>query len=96
MVDLPELALDSELSTRRMIMPGRLSDGSIAGKHLSGADQHSCRATLWGSNLGQTIWRTAGVRFATSRTSCGDTNGSTLHVAKQVRGILTPELQAST
>ena len=35
--------------------------------------------------------RTAGRTFCDPRTSCGDTNGSTLHVAKHVRGIQNPQ-----
>ena len=41
--------------------------------------------------LGQPAGAYAGRPFCDPRTSCGDTNGSTLHVAKQVRGIQNPQ-----
>ncbi len=46
-----------------------------------------CRA----NPLGQPARARAGRTFCDPRTSCGDTNGSTLHVAKQVRGIQNPQ-----
>ena len=68
-------------------MLGRLSDSQIAGKHPSGADRRACRA----NPLGQPSGARAGRTFCDPRNSCGDTNGSTLHVAKQVRGIQNPQ-----
>ena len=68
-------------------MPGRLSDSQIAGKHPSGVDRWACRANPLGHPAGAHAGRT----FCDPRTSCGDTNGSTLHVAKQVRGIQNPQ-----
>ena len=68
-------------------MPGRLSDSQIAGKHPSVIDRRACRA----NPLGQPAGARAGRTFCDPRTSCGDTNGSTLHVAKQVRGIQNPQ-----
>ena len=46
-----------------------------------------CRA----NPLGQPAGVRAGRTFCDPRTSCGDTNGSTLHVAKQVRRIQNPQ-----
>ena len=53
---------------------------------------------LWGgpsglprNPLGHPARAHAGSTFCNPRTSCGDTNGSTLHVAKQVRGIQNPQ-----
>ena len=40
--------------------------------------------------LGQLAGAHAGRTFCDPRTGCGDTNGSTLDVAKQVRGIQNP------
>ena len=68
-------------------LPGRLSDSQIAGKRPSGVDRRSCRAYPLGHPAGARAGRT----FCNPRTSCGDTNGSTLHVAKQVRGIQNPQ-----
>ena len=72
-------------------MPGRLSDSQIAEKHPSGVDRRACRANPLGHPAGAHAGRTAGRTFCDPRTSCGDTNGSTLHVAKQVRGIQNPQ-----
>ena len=46
-----------------------------------------CRA----NSLGHPAGTHAGRKFCNPRTSCGDTNGSTLHVAKQVCGIQNPQ-----
>ena len=52
-----------------------------------GSTDGLCRA----NPLGQPAGARAGRTFCDPRTSCGDTNGSTLHVAKQVRGIQNPQ-----
>ena len=72
-------------------LPGRLSGSQIAEKHPSGVDRRACRANPLGHPAGARAGRTAGRTFCDPRTSCGDTNGSTLHVAKQVRGIQNPQ-----
>ena len=72
-------------------MPGRLHAAWIAGKHPSVIDRRACRANLLGQPARARAGRTAGRTFCDPRTSCGDTNGSTLHVAKHVRGIQNPQ-----
>ena len=68
-------------------LPGRLSDAQIAGKHPSEVDRRACRA----NPLGQPARARTGRTFCNLRTSCGDTNGSILRVAKQVRGFQNPQ-----
>ena len=70
---------------------GRLSHSQIAGKRPSGVGRRSCCAYPLGIPAGSHEGGTAGRKFCDPRTSCGDTNGSTLHVAKQVRGIQHPQ-----
>ena len=56
-----------------------------------GSTDGLCRANPLGQPARVRAGHNAGRTFCDPRTSCGDTNGSTLHVAKQVRGIQNPQ-----
>ena len=64
-------------------MPGRLRDRWVANNYPSVVDRRFLSRKPAGAPAGAR----AGGTFCDPRTRCGDTNGSTLHVAKQVRGI---------
>ena len=75
------------LHTPHHLLSRRLSDSQIAGKQTP-------VALSWGGSrrtLGHPIGRPQRVTHRNTQNSCGDTNGSTLHVAKQVRGIQNPQ-----